>query len=144
MPASASDCTCFRLRRAARQVSQRYDHALTAAGLTLNQYSILRHARHAPLTLGDLAARLGMDRTTLTRNVRPLLDAGWLHEQRGEDARQRMLALSDAGRARIAEARRHWRQAQRGLEALLGAATLARLHADLDALDAALAVEADA
>lgn len=133
-------CTCFRLRRAARQVSQLYDQALAPAGLSVNQYSILRHARD-PHCLGDLAARLGMDRTTLTRNVQPLLQAGWLSEQRGDDPRQRVLAITGHGRARLEQARPLWQQAQRRVGQLIGDATRQRLHGDLDALDAALARE---
>ncbi|WP_447730805.1 MarR family winged helix-turn-helix transcriptional regulator [Pseudoxanthomonas suwonensis] len=136
----ASSCTCFRLRRAARQVSQLYDHALAGAGLTVNQYSLLRHAR-TPQSLGELAASLGMDRTTLTRNLRPLLRDGLLAEVRDEDPRRRVVALTAAGRQRLARARPLWQRAQRRIDALLGGATLSRLHAGLDALDAALARE---
>ncbi|WP_372012357.1 MarR family winged helix-turn-helix transcriptional regulator [Pseudoxanthomonas sp. 10H] len=141
MPAAdASPCTCFRLRRAARQVTQLYDQALAPSGLGVNQYSILRHAR-TPRTLGELAARLGMDRTTLTRNVQPLLRAGWLDEARGADPRQRVLSVTAAGRACLETARPLWRRAQQRVDALLGAAIRDRLHADLDALDAALSAE---
>ena len=136
----ASPCTCFRLRRAARQVSQLYDRALAGAGLNVNQYSILRHAR-APRTLGALAARLGMDRTTLTRNLQPLLRDGWLAEERGDDPRQRVLSITDAGRQRLEQAQPLWRRAQRRVDALLGPASRTRLHASLDAVDAALARE---
>lgn len=137
MSAAASQCTCFRLRRAARQVSQLYDHALAAAGLGVNQYSILRHARQ-PRTIGELAARLGMDRTTLTRNLQPLLRAGWLEQARGADPRQRVLRLTAAGRECLRQAQPHWRRAQRRIEALLGTRALASLDEGLDALAAAL------
>lgn len=136
----ASPCTCFRLRRAARQVSQLYDQALAGAGLSVNQYSILRHAR-TPRTLGDLAARLGMDRTTLTRNVEPLLRAGWLDESRGDDPRQRVLSITGNGRQCLEKARPLWRRAQQHIDQLLGTGARERLHADLDALDAALSRE---
>ncbi len=139
----ASPCTCFRLRRATRQVSQLYDQALAGAGLGVNQYSILRHAR-TPRTLGELAARLGMDRTTLTRNLQPLLREGWLAEERGADPRQRVLSITSEGRRRLALARPLWRRAQRRIDGLLGEAALERLHAGLDALDAALAQERQA
>ena len=79
MPANlSSDCTCFHLRRAARMVSQVYDQELAAVDLSLNEYSILRHASRGPCLLGELADALGMERTTLTRNLRPLIDAGWV------------------------------------------------------------------
>ena len=136
---SESVCTCFRLRRAARQVSQIYDHELAAAGLSLNEYSILRHAeRGGPRLLGELADSLGMERTTLTRNLKPLLEAGWLKEVRGEDARQRLISVTASGRKRIASAKPHWLRAQRRIEASYGAARTDRLRMDLDLLDAAL------
>ena len=140
MPTSSeSVCTCFRLRRAARQVSQIYDHELAAAGLSLNEYSILRHAeRGGPRLLGELADSLGMERTTLTRNLKPLLEAGWLKEVRGEDARQRLISVTASGRKRIASAKPHWLRAQRRIEASYGAARTDRLRMDLDLLDAAL------
>lgn len=136
---SDSVCTCFRLRRAARQVSQIYDRELAAAGLSLNEYSILRHAeRGGPRLLGELADSLGMERTTLTRNLKPLLEAGWLKEARGEDARQRLISVTASGHKRIASAKPHWLRAQRRIEASYGAARTDRLRMDLDLLDTAL------
>ncbi len=135
LPATPSVCTCFRLRRASRRVTQLYDHVLAAAGLSLNQYSILRRAERGPRALGELAGELGMERTTLTRNLSPLVDAGWLETMRGRDARQRLIALTDEGRRRLAAAKPLWRQAQDTLDGLLGAAGIERLHRDLDHLD---------
>jgi DNA-binding MarR family transcriptional regulator len=133
-----SACTCFRLRRAARQVSQVYDRELAAVDLSLNEYSILRRAEPQPRTHGELAATAGMDRSTLTRNLKPLIDAGWLKETRGEDARQRVIAITAAGRKRIAKAMPHWQSAQQRLEKQYGKQATLRLNTDLDALDQAL------
>jgi DNA-binding MarR family transcriptional regulator len=133
-----SACTCFRLRRAARQVSQVYDRELATVDLSLNEYSILRRAEPQPRTLGELAATAGMDRSTLTRNLKPLIDAGWLKETRGEDARQRVIAITTAGRKRIAKAMPHWQSAQQRLEKQYGKQATLRLNTDLDALDQAL------
>ncbi len=72
-----SQCTCFRLRRASRRVTQVYDHALAPVGLSLNQYSILRRSEREPRVLGELADELGMDRTTLTRNLSPWWTPDW-------------------------------------------------------------------
>ncbi|WP_141455949.1 MarR family winged helix-turn-helix transcriptional regulator [Pseudoxanthomonas sp. z9] len=134
MSSFRSPCTCFHLRRATRRVTQIYDRELAAVELSLNQYSILRRAGESPRTLGSLADELGMDRTTLTRNLKPLLVAGLLAETRGEDARQRLLQLSDAGRRRLASARPHWQRAQGVIEEAFSADAVARLHADLDTL----------
>lgn len=134
MSSFRSPCTCFHLRRATRRVTQIYDRELAAVDLSLNQYSILRRAGESPRTLGSLADELGMDRTTLTRNLKPLLAVGLLAETRGEDARQRLLQLSDAGRQRLGVARPHWQRAQGIIDEAFGADAVARLHADLDTL----------
>ncbi|NHF67668.1 MarR family winged helix-turn-helix transcriptional regulator [Xanthomonas hortorum] len=132
-----SGCTCFQLRRAARRTSQLYDRALAPVGLSLNEYSILRRL-DAAQSLGALAHTLGMDRTTLTRNLKPLLAAGWIKTQRGEDARQKWLVLSRSGRGLLVRARPHWLAAQEQLEALFGTAPTAQLHATLERLDGLL------
>ncbi|MCE4369957.1 MarR family winged helix-turn-helix transcriptional regulator [Xanthomonas hortorum] len=129
-----SGCTCFHLRRAARRTSQLYDRALAPVGLSLNEYSILRRL-DAAQSLGALAHTLGMDRTTLTRNLKPLLAAGWIKTQRGEDARQKWLVLSRSGRGLLVRARPHWLAAQERFEALFGATPTAQLHATLERLD---------
>lgn len=134
MSDALSPCTCFHLRRATRRVTQIYDRELAAVALSLNQYTILRRSRQGPRALGELAEELGMDRTTLTRNLKPLLEAGLLDEARGEDARQRLIALSDAGRARLAAAVPHWRRAQHLIDTSFGAEAVARLHLELDTL----------
>mgnify|MGYP003603122525 CR=1 FL=1 len=144
-----SQCTCFRLRRASRRVTQVYDHALAPVGLSLNQYSILRRSEREPRVLGELADELGMDRTTLTRNLSPLVDAGLVEAVRGRDARQRMVTVTAPGRDRLAAAKPRWRRAQTVIDTLareaqrpdvhidpmLGEAGIACLHRDLDHLD---------
>ncbi|HYF59899.1 MAG TPA: MarR family winged helix-turn-helix transcriptional regulator [Burkholderiaceae bacterium] len=131
-------CTCARLRRLTRRVSALYDRELAAVGLRVGQYSILMTLRHAAgaagLGLGEAAERLDMDRTTLTRTLRPLADAGWVEiGVDPDDARQRRLRLTADGGARLDAARPHWRRAQLEVERLLGAAQVASLHDWLDA-----------
>ena len=127
-----SPCTCFRLRKLARLVSQRYDRELASAGLTLNQYSILRRAARVPQAIGALARELGMDRTTLTRDLRPLMAAGWVELVPGPDARQRQVRVTPAGQAVAAAARPSWRRAQDAVERQLGTAVVEQLHRQLD------------
>lgn len=132
-----SPCTCFHLRRAARRVSQLYDQHLAAAGLSLNEYSILRRARQTR-PLGELAEALGMDRTTLTRNLKPLTTAGLLQMVAGEDGRQRRVQLTPSGKQRLQQARPLWRKAQNEIEARCGASTVHALNQQLDALHSTL------
>jgi len=134
---ASSPCTCFQLRRAARRVSQVYDRHLAAAELSLNAYSILRRSSQ-PRPLGELADALGMDRTTLTRNLKPLLDAGLLSSAPGEDSRQRRLHITAAGKRRLQQALPLWQDAQQEIEALFGSARTSTLNQQLEALTQAL------
>ncbi|GHH48400.1 MarR family winged helix-turn-helix transcriptional regulator [[Pseudomonas] boreopolis] len=137
MPDAPCRCTCFYLRRAARRTSLVYDRELAEAGLSLNEYSILRRAGE-PRQLGALAEILGMDRSTLSRNLRPMLAAGWIEERRGEDARQKLIATSAAGRRLLKRALPHWQRAQDRIEALYGREDTTALHDALKRLDRAL------
>lgn len=129
---AGSPCTCFRVRKLTRLMSQRYDRRLAAAGLNLNQYSILRRLGDRARTIGDLARELGMDRSTLSRDLKPLVACGWVEPVTGEDARQRPVRATAAGRRTLAKALARWREAQDEIETLLGAERTARLHAQLD------------
>jgi DNA-binding MarR family transcriptional regulator len=127
-----SHCTCFRLRKLSRLVTQRYDRALAPLGLNLNQYSILRRASREPRPIGDLARELGMDRTTLSRDIRPLAAAGWIELASGAvDARQRCIHVTAAGKALLEDAKPRWREAQDAIDALLGPG-IGALHDHLD------------
>ncbi|QWF15685.1 MarR family winged helix-turn-helix transcriptional regulator [Lysobacter capsici] len=135
---SPSVCTCFRMRKLSRLMSQRYDQALAPAGVNLNQYSILRRTGGQGRPLGEIAHELGMDRSTLSRDLKPLVDAGWIEAVAGEDARQRRLRLTRAGRKVIDRAMPLWRVAQDEIDRGLGVDGIALLHAQLDAAIAQL------
>lgn len=127
-----SVCTCFRMRKLARLMSQRYDQALAPAGINLNQYSILRRTGGQGRPLGEIARELGMDRTTLSRDLKPLVESNWIESVPGLDARQRRLRITDEGRRVIERAQPLWRQAQDRIDQGLGAEGVAALHAQLD------------
>lgn len=126
-------CTCFKLRKATRAMSRLYDHHMAAEGLKTTQYSVLVNAARAALPVAELADRLGTDRTTMTRNLKPLVDAGWIELVAGADSRQRIVTITEAGRDKIATAARAWRRAQAELEVLLGRDAVRALHQQLDA-----------
>lgn len=130
--ATAVGCTCFSLRKLARTVSRLYDLHLAAAGLKTTQYSLLRSIAHEAQPVAALAARLSTERTTLTRTLKPLIDAGWVVLKPGADSRQRIVTITDRGRDAIKLARQAWRRAQDELEQALGAAAVRDLHAQLD------------
>lgn len=126
-------CTNLKLRQLTRLVTQLYDTEVGKCGLKTTQYSLLSHVMTlGPVRPGDLARAMRMDASTLTRNLRPLQDAGWVEVVAGDDARSRSVQITDAGRAKRQEAQRHWRIAQEALNERLGAAHVLALHALLD------------
>ncbi len=126
-------CSCLRLRQLTRRVTQHYDASLAAAGLRVTQFSLLGMLlREEALSLSELATRMEMDRTTLTRNLGPLLQQGWVERVPGQDARVRAVRLSEEGRATWYRAKPHWRRAQDELNAALGNDAVAALHGVLD------------
>ena len=121
---------------ASRLVTKRYDRALAPAGLSTNAYSILaRLDGEGPLSVGSLAARLAMDRSTLSREVEPLISAGLVSAAHDDsDRRRRILDLSSEGAARVSGARPLWAQAQLELAAEFGSARVDGLVGELRAL----------
>lgn len=128
-------CLCFSLRRTTRALTQVYDAALAPAGLTVSQFSVLSViALAAPITMTRLARWLGMDRTTLTRAIAPLERDGLVQSLAGKDRRQRRLALTPAGSARLQAAMPHWREAQAQMTESFGAERSADLLSELASL----------
>jgi DNA-binding MarR family transcriptional regulator len=106
---------------------------MAAVGLKTTQYSLLTAlARAGSMRAVDLARVLSLEASTLTRNLEPLVEAGWIESAPGADRRTRVLHLTPAGRAHRRRASAHWRAAQRDLAAALGCETIATLHALLD------------
>jgi DNA-binding MarR family transcriptional regulator len=126
-------CTNLKLRQLTRCIGQTYDTELAKAGLKITQYSLLSYVlRLGPVRSVDLAAALRMDTSTLSRNLRPLLSAGWLELAAGADNRTHAVQATDAGRAKRAEAQKLWRAAQDTVNQTLGAAQVAALHTLID------------
>jgi len=126
-------CTCARLRKLTRRVSQRYDQHLAAIGLRVTQYSLLANlAHHDGATVTALARALGMDRTTLVRNLKPLEQSGFVAQGAGARGNERAISLTAEGRAVLQRARPLWRRAEKEVRALLGGDTIAQLHALID------------
>src|SRR5215471_10775891 len=108
----AGICACSQLRRTARKVSSLYDEILDAAGLTNTQHAVLVNvARVGAVSRTELAERLGMDRTTLTRNLRPLQRARLVMSRKSEDRRERLLQISAAGEKRLDQSYARWEEA---------------------------------
>lgn len=127
-------CTNLKLRQLTRLVTRHYDHYTAEAGLKTTQYSLLSHVEKlGPIRPGDLARSMQMDASTLTRNMQPLVAHGWLRIGAGDDARSRLVEITDDGRAKRVEGQRAWKLAQLALNERLGVERVAALHELLDA-----------
>jgi DNA-binding MarR family transcriptional regulator len=126
-------CTNLKLRQLMRRVAQLYDAEVGKTGLRGTQYSLLSFVvKLGPVRPVDLAREMKVDASTLTRNLRPLLDAGLLELQAGPDARSRLVVATPAGREKRTDAQRRWRVAQESLNQRLGVRRVVALHALLD------------
>jgi DNA-binding MarR family transcriptional regulator len=123
-------CSCTALRKATRRVSQLYDAALASSGLKTTQRAILAQIDRAKTTtVGNLAEALVMDSGALAHNLKPLERDGLVTiEIDAKDRRNRLVTLTDAGRAKLSETDILWAHAQRGFDAAFGAAETASLR----------------
>src|SRR5215467_3068216 len=113
-------CTNLKLRQLSRVVTRHYDRFVAEVGLKNTQYSLLSHiVLLGPLRPTDLARKMRVDASTLTRNLQPLIAQGWVHQHAGDGKR--------------AEGQRAWKQAQLELNRRLGADRVLELHQLLDA-----------
>ena len=129
-------CLCLHLQRSARVVARRFDEALRPLDLTNGQFSLLMSLnRPEPPPLGQVAALLAMDRTTLTASLKPLERRSLVRvEVDPDDRRSRRLVLTPAGRKLLVKAVPIWRDTHAELDRLVGAGDMDRLRGDLRAL----------
>ncbi len=130
---SPLDCTCFRIRGAARRVTQIYSKHLATTGLKISQFSLLGFVTaEGPVSIGRLSELLATDRTTLTRNLRPLLQGGLIERAPSGDKRRHELLATPAGRALFKRALPLWAAAEQEVRTAMGNKLTADLHGALD------------
>lgn len=142
-----ADCTCARLRRTTRRITQLYDHALAPVDLTVTQFGLLGRlygakVRHDKgLSIKVLAESLGMDSSTLIRNLKPLEGRGWVSDELDpDDGRARIVRITTSGTNKLNEAMPHWRKAQNDVKQKLGATSAKELRGLLDVAFAKVSV----
>ena len=121
-------CTCARLRKLTRRLTRIYDAHLSAQAIKVTQYSLLANTARGERTLSEFAAELEMDRSTLSRNLAPLLAQGWISVAVGADPRSRSISVTAAGRRKLRATLPLWRKAQCEVEAILGKSGVGELH----------------
>jgi DNA-binding MarR family transcriptional regulator len=139
--AVATECNAAKLRRASRAMSRFYDETLAPSGLRGTQFSLLvalSLTGEAPVL--RLADELGLDRTTMTRNLLPLERDGLIASSPGPDRRVRLIKLTEQGRRTLATALPLWEKAQRRVVETLGGG---RFHELLAALQATTSLQVE-
>ena len=122
-------CACQNLRRVTRVVTRIYDQELRKAGLEITQFGLLTAlAATGEANQKRLSAGFSMDSTTLTRTLGLLLKQGWVRVRRGNDRRERLFRLTQAGNRKMAEAQGYWEQAEQRLRIELGDACWKRMR----------------
>jgi DNA-binding MarR family transcriptional regulator len=135
--AAAEGCLGFAVRRSARALAQYFDAALAPAGIKATQFALLNAVFLLDRPgIQTLAEALGMDRTTLTRNLRPLETQGLVVLRAGVDRRERHVALSERGETTLSAAQRLWEAAHGRLIDGLGPELAQRLLDELRDLTA--------
>lgn len=130
-------CYCSSLRQASRHVTSFYDQMLASSGLRVTQFAILARLRPRAATVTGLAHGMVMDRTTLARNLQPLVRQELVRIRPSEqDRRERIIELTDSGRAKVEAVLPAWRRAQQLFDQQFGpergAALLATMRAVVD------------
>lgn len=114
-------CLCIHLRRAAQRVSTLYDNALSPAGIGVAQYFLLVSlAEMEGCGTGELARAVGLERSTLVRNLKLLEQAGFIEDRSSVESCARQFYLTDKGRAVLERALPLWQEAQEGIKKILG------------------------
>ena len=133
-------CVCSQVRKLARKLSSLYDAILAPEDLTITQYSLLVNiARAGQLSHTVLAEKVGMERTTLTRNLRPLTRAKLVSAVTGLDRRQHLLQLTALGRRKLVRSLPLWEEAQRRFLSHIDSKSIQDLRALLGTAESAAA-----
>ncbi len=123
-------CACQSLRRLTRLVTRIYERELRKANIEITQFGLLTAlAAVGEANQKTLSAGFAMDSTTLTRTLAPLRKQHWIHVKPGQDRRERVFRLTEAGRMQIAAAQPHWEAAERRLRESLGPAAFRQMRA---------------
>src|SRR6478736_2118169 len=96
---AAAGCFCLASRQAARKITRLYDSCMQESGIRVTQFTILSQLMlRGEMAIGKLAGILGMERTTLTRNLTLLEERKWISIKPGDDPRSRIVAITAQGR----------------------------------------------
>lgn len=119
---ACADCFCLASRQAARKITRLFDGYMQKSGIRATQFTILSQLMvRGEMPIGKLADILGMERTTLTRNLTLLEQRKWISIRAGDDPRSRMIGITAQGRGMVRRGFPYWVEAQAQVGKLLGA-----------------------
>lgn len=128
-------CHCLKMRRSAENVIHFYDTILAPSGVTVRQYSLLNViAEHRGCNVRALAEITLLDRSTLARSLKPLIQSDYITDNKAAGTRDSVLELTEKGVSVCREAAALWEQAQRKFEEKLSEEQLAALEGALTLL----------
>lgn len=138
-----SGCMCIDFRSVANRLTQLYDNAMAPSGMTVTQFSQLHSIQQLGRpTLNELSEAIGLDRSTLGRNVRVLEKLGFVSMSVGDDARTRVIQVTRKGKAAFKRAAPLWHGVQTSLMASLGDDNVDQLDVLLTNINDACLVQA--
>ncbi len=119
---ACAGCFCLASRQAARKITRLYDSHMQESGVRATQFTILSQLMlRGEMPIGKLAGILGMERTTLTRNLTLLEQRKWISVKAGDDPRSRMIGITAQGRGIVRRGFPYWSKAQAQVGKMLGA-----------------------
>ena len=129
------ECSCLAVRQASRYLTAIYDAALAPVEIRITQFSILyKLAKSGPLSIGELATLMAMDRTTLSTNLKPMERDGLLDIVPGLDRRMKQARITSAGLRKFRKALPLWKGVQAEFEGQYGSRKAADLRVALRAV----------
>ena len=115
-----TECYCTQFRRAIHALTRAYDNELQPVGLRITQLSVLRAlARLKEASITELASELSLNRTTISRNLKPLFKAGWIKIKSSADKRECIIKLNKSGYSVLKQANPYWNKAQKLVEKIV-------------------------
>lgn len=133
MKKTKSKCHCINIRRAANRISKFYDNTLKSIGLSVNQYSLLVNlSRLERSNITTLANYVDLERTTLVRTIKPLIEKQFIEDIAIEGKRDRELVLTEKGLEKVRQGEILWTKAQNEIENRVGKENIKLLYEILE------------
>ncbi|MDH1975373.1 MarR family winged helix-turn-helix transcriptional regulator [Aliarcobacter butzleri] len=120
-----SICHCTNMRQISRKITNIYDEFLKPFNLNVTQYSLLSNLKRVqPIKMNDFSKVVKLDRTTLVRNLKPLINLSLIEIKSIDKSKAQLLELSQKGIELQNEGYKYWQKAQEYIEQTINHAEL--------------------